>query len=149
MIRLSSANLSAMITHAQETFPEECGGLLLGTVSELSGETLLNVAEILRLDNVRLESRHNRIEIHPLHYAKAERYAMQKNLGIWGFYHSHPHAEPIPSEFDRQHFPFVNWWYPIVSIKGSSEVSVRCWKLSATRDSFSEELIDALPVLSG
>lgn len=147
MMRISAATLATIIAHAESAFPEECGGLLLGTLSHSSGEDVLTVAEALRLDNVRLESRHNRIEINPLDYAKAERYAMKKHLGVWGFYHSHPNAEAIPSEFDRQHFPFTNWWYPIVSVKGLGNVQVRCWKLSEARDAFSEEAIESLPQL--
>ncbi|PIO48634.1 MAG: hypothetical protein CMR00_03935 [[Chlorobium] sp. 445] len=146
MIRISDSTLSMMVAHAQSTFPEECGGLLLGTLSEHSGKLVLSVVEALRLENVRLESRHNRIEINPLDYAKAERYAMKKHLGVWGFYHSHPNADAIPSEFDRQHFPFTNWWYPIVSVKGLGNVHVRCWKLSEARDRFTEEAIERMPV---
>ncbi|MCS7013516.1 MAG: M67 family metallopeptidase [Chloroherpetonaceae bacterium] len=151
MLQLSRTTLEAMQQHAVDTFPEECGGLLLGYLLEDARNITLVVTEILPLPNVRLEARHNRIEIDPLDYVKAERLALKKGLGVWGFYHSHPNAPAIPSEFDRLHFPFTNWWYPIVSVTATRQPEVRCWKLSPTRDSFSEEIIrlsDTCPTAS-
>lgn len=144
MIRFPKTAFEALQQHALKTFPEECGGLLLGFLHESPDCTTFVVAEVLRLENVRLESRHNRIEIDPLDYVKAERLALKKGLGIWGFYHSHPNAPAIPSEFDRQHFPFTNWWYPIVSVSSELGTVVRCWRLSDSREAFLEEAIDIL-----
>jgi len=123
-----------IIGQSQMAYPEETGGLLLGNIND----SQLVVEKVLPLSNIRPNSRHNRIEIDPLDYAKAERVAMSEKMGVWGFYHSHPDADAIPSEFDRQHFPFTQWWYPIISIKKGEFSDFRCWKLNDSREDFSE-----------
>ncbi len=138
VIRFTQPLFDIMTNQAEIAFPEECGGLLLGTVTDGT----LNVKEVMPLANVKLESRHNRIEIHPLDYAKAEKFAVKQNIGVWGFYHSHPNADAVPSEFDRVNFPFTNWWYPIVSVKPNLKPEVRCWKLMDSREHFIELVVE-------
>lgn len=134
-MKIDKSLLLVMTNQAQGIYPEECGGLLLGML--IDGD--FEVKKVLPLENIRLESRHNRIEINPLDYAKAERQALKEGLGVWGFYHSHPNAEAIPSEFDRTHFPYTNWWYPIIAVKEDKSIKeIRCWKLAETRDTFDE-----------
>lgn len=127
-----------MTAQAESHYPEESGGLLLAS---LEGD-VITVMSLYPLTNVREDARHNRIEINPLDYAKAERIASQRGLGVWGFYHTHPNAPAVPSEFDRTHFPFTNWWYPIVELRGAKAVSVRCWKLNEDRADFTEVAIE-------
>jgi proteasome lid subunit RPN8/RPN11 len=137
-IRFTQVLLDVMMQQSEIAFPEECGGLLLGTVQ--SG--VLQVKEVVPLANMKSESRHNRIEISPLDYAKAERLAAQRGIGVWGFYHSHPNAEAVPSDFDKAHFPFTNWWYPILSVKQNSKPEMRCWKLLESRERFMELIVE-------
>jgi proteasome lid subunit RPN8/RPN11 len=126
--------LEKITAQATAAYPEECGGLLIGKVER--GE--LVVAAVVPLKNVREDSRHNRIEIDPLAYAKADREATKQGFGVWGFYHSHPNAKAVPSEFDRTHFPFTNWWYPIVEVRNGKAAEIRCWQLSEDRSTFAE-----------
>jgi proteasome lid subunit RPN8/RPN11 len=136
-VKLTAEHLQAIRAHGERTFPEECGGLLLGTIED---DTRV-IAEVLPLENIRQDSRHNRVELNPLDYAKAEREAAKRGLGVWGYYHSHPDHPAVPSGFDLEHAPFIEWSYLIVSVRGGKAEEVRAWMVRADRSQFDEEEI--------
>ena len=136
-IRLEPEHIAAIEAHGERTYPEECGGLLLGIVED--GRHVIR--EVLPLDNIRKDSRHNRVELSPLDYARAEREAGKRNLGVWGYYHSHPDHQAVPSAFDLDHAPFTEWSYLIVSIKDGKADDLRAWSLRADRSQFDETAI--------
>ncbi len=134
-LKINKSQLLVMTTQAQGAYPEECGGLLVGMM--IDGD--FEVRKVIPVQNIRRESRHNRIEIDPLDYARVEREALKEGYGVWGFYHSHPNGDATPSEFDRVNFPFTNWWYPIISVGEDKTVKhIRCWKLNDDRNGFTE-----------
>ncbi|MEP7274193.1 MAG: M67 family metallopeptidase [Acidobacteriota bacterium] len=137
-VKLSQENIEAIKRHGEATYPEECGGLLLGT--EENGVRL--IADVVPLENVRKDSRHNRVQLDPLAYARAEREAGKRGLGVWGYYHSHPDHPAVPSGFDLEHAPFIEWSYLIVSVKSGRAEDVRAWTVSADRSQFIEEFIE-------
>mgnify|MGYP000852619963 CR=1 FL=1 len=134
-VRLTAEQLTQIRQHGEQTFPEECGGLLLGVVE--GGVRVIH--EVTPLANVRADSRHNRVEISPLDYAKAEREATKRGLGVWGYYHSHPNHPAIPSGFDLDHAPFIEWSYLIVSVRDGKAEDVRAWTVREDRSQFDEE----------
>jgi proteasome lid subunit RPN8/RPN11 len=136
-VRLSETQLAQIRQHGEQTFPEECGGLLLGVVED--GVRVIH--EVLPLANIRQDSRHNRVELNPLDYARAEREAAKRGLGVWGYYHSHPDHPAIPSGFDLDHAPFVEWSYLIVSVRAGKAEEVRAWIVREDRSQFDEEEI--------
>jgi proteasome lid subunit RPN8/RPN11 len=135
MIKLSAEHVEAIRKHGERTYPEECGGLLLGVVE---GDVRV-VREVLPLENVRKDSRHNRVEISPLDYSRAEREAAKRDLGVWGYYHSHPNHPAVPSGFDLDHAPFTEWSYLIVSVQAGRAEEVRAWTVREDRSQFDEE----------
>jgi proteasome lid subunit RPN8/RPN11 len=137
-VRLTAAQLTQIRQHGEQTFPEECGGLLLGVLED--GVRVIH--EVLPLDNVRQDSRHNRVELDPLAYARAERTAAKRGWGVWGYYHSHPDHPAIPSGFDLEHAPFIEWSYLIVSIMAGQAADLRAWTVREDRSEFvAEELL--------
>lgn len=134
-IKLTTEHLDQIRRHGEQTFPEECGGLLLG-VMENDGRV---IREVLSLENVRRDSRHNRVELSPLDYAGAEREATKRGLGVWGYYHSHPNHPAIPSGFDLDHAPFIEWSYLIVAVREGKAAEVRAWTVREDRSQFDEE----------
>ena len=55
-----------------------------------------------------------------------------------GFYHSHPEAEAIASNYDRDHaWPWYS--YIIVSVKDRQARELRSWTLRDDRSAFDEE----------
>lgn len=136
-LQVTSQHLDEIRRHGERTYPEECGGLLLGL---MEGETRV-IHETLPLENIRKDSRHNRVEISPLDYAKAEREAGKKGLGVWGYYHSHPNHPAVPSGFDLDHAPFIEWSYLIVSVRDGTAQEIRAWTMREDRSQFEEETI--------
>ena len=136
-VKLTTEHLKTIREHGARTFPEECGGLLLGVIEN----DVRVIREVLPLENIRKDSRHNRVEISPLDYAKAEREAAKRDLGVWGYYHSHPNHPAVPSGFDLDHAPFIEWSYVIVSVREGKAEEVRAWTVREDRSQFDEEEI--------
>jgi len=134
-VRLTAAHLAQIRQHGEQTFPEECGGLLLGVVED----GVRVILEVLPLANIRQDSRHNRVELNPLDYARAERTAAKRGWGVWGYYHSHPDHPAVPSGFDLEHAPFIEWSYLIVSVRAGKAEEVRAWTVREDRSEFQEE----------
>jgi proteasome lid subunit RPN8/RPN11 len=134
-IKLTSEQIEAIKRHGEAAYPEECGGLLLG--KQVGGTRVVD--EVLPLENVRPDSRHNRVELSPRDYLRAEREAGRRGLGVWGYYHSHPDHPAVPSGFDLAHAPFTEWSYLIVSVQAGKAVEVRAWTVREDRTQFDEE----------
>jgi proteasome lid subunit RPN8/RPN11 len=139
-IRLSEKHIEAIKRHGEQAYPEECGGLLLGVIQ--NGVRIIR--EVLPLVNVREDSRHNRVELNPLDYARTEREASGRGLGVWGYYHSHPNHDAVPSSFDLEHAPFIEWSYLIVSVRKGKAEEVCSWTLREDRSEFEEELLEII-----
>jgi len=134
-IKLTTEQIEQIKRHGEETYPEECGGLLLGVIE--NGARV--ISEVLPLKNIRQDSRHNRVELNPLDYARAEREAAKRGLGVWGYYHSHPNHPAVPSKFDQDYAPFTEWSYLIVSVHDGKAQELRAWTLREDRSQFDEE----------
>ncbi len=136
-VKITSGHVEQIKRHGEQTYPEECGGLLLGVFED--GARVIH--DVMPLENIRKDSRHNRVELDPLDYARAEREAGKRGLGVWGYYHSHPNHPAVPSEFDRSHAPFTEWSYLIVSVREGKAQELRAWTLREDRSQFDEEEI--------
>lgn len=130
--------LAEIRRHGEATYPDECGGLLLGPSRGV-------ISELVPLENTHTEPKRNRVALDPLQYAKAERAAGKRGLGVWGFYHSHPDHPPVPSQYDLDHAPFTNWSYVIVSVHEGKADEVRSWALVEDRTQFVPEEIHPCP----
>lgn len=122
--------------HAEETYPQECCGALLGK----DQEALREVKELLPLVNRREDSPQNRFSITPEDFRAAEHAAREQNLDVVGWYHSHPDHPPLPSEYDREHaWPWYS--YVIVSVEGGAAKQLKSWRLAGDRMRFQPEAI--------
>ena len=74
-VKLTAEHLDQIRRHGAQTYPEECGGLLLGSLQD----GVRVIQEVYPMENVRPDSRGNRVQLDPLAYARAER------LGILSF----------------------------------------------------------------
>ena len=111
-----------IVSHARETAPAECCGLLIGA----SGGGA--IVEAVRTRNVSADP--NRFEINPEDHIKARRAARQRALDVLGFYHSHPHSAATPSETDLAEALYPGYLYLIVSLKGEP-ADLRLYRLEA------------------
>ena len=93
MLRIEYADYEALRAHGEETYPNECCGVLLGKniAKERDIAAAMNhVQKIVRAGNTRTDSAHNRYNIAPQELVKIQRQARGLGLDIVGFYHSHP-----------------------------------------------------------
>jgi proteasome lid subunit RPN8/RPN11 len=124
--------------HVEATYPEEACGGLLGNSSD-DGD--LRVTAAVPIENSRNGQRNRRYLIAPDDVLQLEKHAEAAGLSVIGYYHSHPNAPPIPSEFDREHaWP---WYaYLIVSVHAGKSVDATAWRLAEDRKAYDPVRID-------
>ena len=100
MIILSERQVRSIEAHGERTYPNECGGMLLGSFGEDSKRT---VVEVFPLENSSEENQQNRVLLLPKDVLRAERRARETGVDVIGYYHSHPEDEAVPSQYDLDH----------------------------------------------
>lgn len=140
-IIFEKTHLADIQQHGEATYPHECCGFLLGRLED----NRHIVQQTQRAQNQRSDSPHNRYQISPQEYMRAERLAAEAELEIIGFYHSHPDHPAQPSKFDLE-----NAWpglvYVIVGVNEGRADKTTAWELMDDRSQFlpKEILISAL-----
>lgn len=103
MIRLSQSDYVLLRRHGEETYPNECCGVLLGRFDDKEWKA---VSWIARCSNTRADSPHNRYSIDPKELIRIQREGRERGEDIVGFYHSHPDhpAEWSPTDLAEAHW---------------------------------------------
>lgn len=122
---VSRQNLKTIEQHAEETYPNEGCGALLGRVS---GDENV-VEDVVRCANVRASSR-TRYEINPRELVRIQREARQQGQEIIGFYHSHPDHPAMWSRTDLAEAHWIGCSYVIVSVNEGKAVEVKSYRLA-------------------
>ena len=135
MIYLKEEHRKEIEKHGEATYPNECGGMLIGRFEADGKKT---VTETYPLENSSQEDQKNRVLILPKDVMKAERYARSLSLDVVGYYHSHPEDAARPSQYDLDHALPV-WSYIIVSVIAGKAVDVRSWQMEDDRSKFNAE----------
>lgn len=134
-VKLSKALQSRIFEQMEGTFPNEGGGFLLGNITD--GE--ITIKDITQVENTFAEEeQYHRYAMTPQDWMRLEDEADEKGLSLVGYYHSHPNAPAIPSEYDRDH-ALPNFVYIITSVRDGKAVDMRVWKLKADRTAFDSE----------
>jgi proteasome lid subunit RPN8/RPN11 len=131
MLRIHYDDYEALRAHGEETYPDECCGVLLG--KNVAGEGN-HVREIVRAGNTRIDSAHNRYHIAPQELVKIQRQARGLGLDIVGFYHSHPDH---PAQWSVTDFAEAHWLgcsYIITSVEQGKAVLTNSFLLSGTAE---------------
>lgn len=140
MIKINAEHLEEIKRHAEREYPHECCGLLIGRIED-EGRTRV-VSETYPVKNSwEAGPQHDRMLISPLDYARAEREAGKRGLGVVGDYHSHPDHPAIPSQFDLEHSPWPTMSYIVVSVREGHAAELRSWEIAEDRSQFHEEEI--------
>jgi proteasome lid subunit RPN8/RPN11 len=122
--------LVEMIAHAEAERPNECCGLLAGTI----GTDGIGRIE-RRYPLVNALASPTEYESEPKSHFGAERDMRQRGIEMLAVYHSHPTSDPIPSKKDRERNLQGDVVHFIVGLKGETP-DVRGWWL--TRDEHRE-----------
>jgi proteasome lid subunit RPN8/RPN11 len=155
-IRVGIEQIEQIRRHAEKTYPEECCGLLLGTVKERD-KVIIEVIEtensweeeLTGLLPIEAGNKRNRFSIAPEVLLKVQKEARDyspgsakgdRNISIIGIYHSHPDHLAIPSEFDRA-IAWQQYSYIIVSVRQGRAQDIRSWTLDETHQFQSEEIV--------
>ena len=116
-LRIGKLAWQQLRRHGEETYPSECCGVLLG---EIDGQGVKNVQEIVRCENQRTDSPHNRYEIEPRELVRIQREARARGQDIVGFYHSHPDHPARWSQTDLAEAHWTGCSYAITSVMNGS-----------------------------
>jgi proteasome lid subunit RPN8/RPN11 len=134
MLRIEYADYEALRAHGEETYPNECCGVLLG--KNIAGEgdsgAVNHVRQIVRAGNTRTDSAHNRYNIAPQQLVKIQRQARGLGLDIVGFYHSHPDH---PAQWSTTDFAEAHWLgcsYIITGVERGKAATTNSFLLSGT-----------------
>ncbi len=150
MLRIEYADYEALRAHGEETYPNECCGVLLGKNVAGEGENAApvnHVRQIVRAGNTRTDSAHNRYHIAPQELVKIQRQARGLGLDIVGFYHSHPDH---PAQWSKTDFAEAHWLgcsYIITSIEQGKAATTNSFLLSGTAEDdkrFDDEAIEIM-----
>jgi proteasome lid subunit RPN8/RPN11 len=149
-IALSDFHLLSIRTHAENRYPEECCGLLLGRVTD----NVKTLVEIWPTDNAwSAQAQENwpeqiglterrRYAIKPEDMLRAMKHGRDRTLDIIGVYHSHPDCPAVPSECDRT-LAWPQYSYIIVSVRQGCSEDLRSWTLDTDGNFQAEEILAA------
>jgi proteasome lid subunit RPN8/RPN11 len=121
MLRISQSNYHALRVHGEETYPHECCGVLLGTMTDDGTRVVTSIA---RAGNTGTDSPQNRYNIDPKELVRIQREGRERDEDIIGFYHSHPDH---PAQWSQTDLAEAHWFgcsYVITSVeKGKAVLS--------------------------
>jgi proteasome lid subunit RPN8/RPN11 len=113
MITINSEAWTTMVDHAQSTFPDECCGVMVGSID---GESKL-VTNAFGLENAYKGKQEDRYEIRPEDLLAADKNARAKGLDLIGIFHSHPDCDAYFSKTDLENS--CPWYsFVVLSVKG-------------------------------
>ena len=150
MLRIEFSDYQALRVHGEETYPNECCGVLLG--KSVAGEIpaippVNSVHQVVRAGNTRTDSAHNRYNIAPQELVKIQRQARTAGLDIVGFYHSHPDH---PAQWSTTDFAEAHWIgcsYIITSVEKGKAATTNSFLLTGTEEDnkkFEDEAIEIM-----
>jgi proteasome lid subunit RPN8/RPN11 len=111
MLDIRRTVVEEMVQHARSEQPNECCGLLVGTIQ------LVEHAVIAR----NLHASPTRYLIDPVDHVAAIRLARKRGLQVVGFYHSHPLGNVKPSVTDLKGASYRDCLYVILSPRWEKE----------------------------
>jgi len=115
MIRIEPEAWQTMVAHAQSTFPDECCGVMVGSID---GESKV-VTTALALENAYKGKQEDRYEIRPEDLLAADKNARAQGLDLIGIFHSHPDCDAYFSKTDLENS--CPWYsFVVLSIKGGT-----------------------------
>ena len=154
-LAISQAQIQIIVDRAENIYPEECCGILLGTMLQGSGfcegkrfananaGSLKTVVEVIPTVNVWenpeladvladpteiFRTKTSRYTIDPQAIFQATKRGRDLQLEIVGFFHSHPDYPAVPSLCDRD-LAWDVYSYPIVSVMQGKVNDFKSWVL--------------------
>jgi proteasome lid subunit RPN8/RPN11 len=143
VLRILAPIFEAIRAHGEETYPNECCGVLLGYESTDGW----SIEASVEAGNTRIDSAHNRYSISPAEMVRIERQARNQKLSIAGFYHSHPDH---PAQWSATDFAEAHWIgcsYIITAVDKGNATVTNSFLLAGTTEEdkrFEQETIEVI-----
>jgi len=134
MIEIEAQPWQRMVEHARATYPNECCGAMLGSVSD--GQK--RVVEAMPLENAAAGPQRERYELRPEDLLKADREARSRKMDLVGIYHSHPDCGAYFSETDLKNS--CPWYsFVVLSIQKGEFDHANSWLPNADQTAAEKE----------
>src|ERR1700690_672394 len=130
MLKIARKEYEALRQHGEETYPNECCGLLLGQMRD--DERV--VTSIARCSNTRTDSPQNRYHIDPRELVRIQREGRERGEDIIGFYHSHPDHPARWSQTDLAEAPWIGCSYVITSVEKGKAAITNSFELGGSEE---------------
>jgi len=155
VLQLSPDHWSILHRHAEQTYPQECCGLLIGTVESRNPIAPVKaLREVWPAENTWTSeyselvpdglgwsrTRRDCYWLSPETLLAAQRYCREQSLTLLGIYHSHPNHPAVPSEMDRV-LAWPQYTYLILSVQQGRVEDARAWILDDTHHFQSEAIL--------
>ncbi|EKQ69063.1 putative metal-dependent protease of the PAD1/JAB1 superfamily [Leptolyngbyaceae cyanobacterium JSC-12] len=159
-LTLRADHLQVMRSHAEQAYPNECCGFILGILGQHTVKQVVEIRAVENawdkaaaldlqtcgLDDELPQSKTHRYWVDPQETLAVMREARSRNLDIIGIYHSHPDHPAVPSECDRQ-LAWRQYSYVIISVQQGAAQELSSWQLSEVHQ-FQPEAIKLAPSLN-
>jgi proteasome lid subunit RPN8/RPN11 len=138
VLRIAPTALAALRAHAEEAYPHECCGVLLGNpkpqgrTPDGSTPQGWSVHAAVRCANARTDSPQNRYEIASAELVRILRSARDQGQEIAGFYHSHPDHPAEPSATDLVEAHWLQCSYVITEVAHGRAARTASFLLAGT-----------------
>ncbi|HTT70584.1 MAG TPA: M67 family metallopeptidase [Anaeromyxobacteraceae bacterium] len=138
MLKIAEGPYQHLRRHAEEDYPHESCGVLLGR----SDGAVREVVRVARCSNTRADAPRNRYHIDPGELVRVEREGRARGEDIVGFYHSHPDHPALPSGTDLAEAHWLGCSYVITAVRQGQAEATRSFVLEGDGEGekrFSEE----------
>jgi proteasome lid subunit RPN8/RPN11 len=137
MLRIEQQPFAEMKRHAEATYPNECVGAMIGTIS--NGNKVVESA--VRLENSAEGSQRAYYQLSPEHLMKADRAAREQGKELIGIYHSHPDCDAYFSETDLKNS--CPWYsFVVLSIRKGKFDHANSWLPDADQTKADKEELE-------
>jgi proteasome lid subunit RPN8/RPN11 len=140
-LKIGKSQWAQLRRHGEETYPHECCGVLLGQIVD---DSVKQVRGIVRCENQRSDSLHNRYGIDPREIIRIQKAARERDQDIIGFYHSHPDHPARWSRTDLDEAHWIGCSYVITSVMNGVATETNSFDLGGEEDNkrFADEEIE-------
>lgn len=129
MLRIHLDQYEQLRQHAEQAYPLECCGVLLGPDSQPKDGAEREVSMVVGCANTKGQAARTRYKIDPKRLIEIQRGARESGLTMVGFYHSHPDAPARWSRTDLEQAYWTGSSYVIASVLGGAAAEVKSYVL--------------------
>jgi len=135
MIKIPASLLRQIYDHTEESYPNECCGLMIGTTDNEKNHT---VHAFRKCRNLNKERARDRYDMDPMDQLRVAREFQDSPWDIIGIYHSHPDHPSRASQTDTDR-GWPDYSYVIISVQKGTVAGAQSWVLNESEKKFYEE----------